>query len=1254
MNSIITKNTTTNDVSVSMSVNDLSIQTLPLFLNQCKYTKAHAFTQSQLSLLNNIPIDILEHNIHITINEAEIKHAKLITSLNTLLNTSFTLSEIYQHYIILTRTQYTVINFVNCLIIIDAVLTRFSDFDSYSYADNNNNNNNHNGSDTSLFKLNINDIMLSDVLSFFQIENTSTQNVFNDVYKNTVFTNSIIDKIVIMIVSVNMGGVFKCDDFTYDTFVNNICLYNRVYYSHATFAVFVHLCFVVYCNLYLLNIHNCNSYNYNNSGSNSNSSNNKVKTKEINNNNNKQNIRMALLNAQKLSRNNGNIYNNACDTNVKSISLFKKRKSYNGTAITMRLPKTSTSTSKNNMSSMRNSSGNNNNNNNSIKSLYLNEQCYLLDNDIISFPYTEIISALMFQSYLKLYLFAHISYKKIKCTINLTIQNPIILLKSTLNPLLLTTSHLFTSLDPLFKNLSLSKTPFITKQSLTFAFKSISFKHLSFNFIAFNTLEQIHTKLNTYDVLFQKTISLHIQEPIDIVDASSINAATASSHVHVHVHDDNYMNIEMMFLQWKILNYLIDLINKNKDIKSSKKIISFVFKFNCFKFSLNKQTKDIMLYFNYSFIKEKSLFMSFKKVQNVLMFINNLTDIISNVLTSFKNYKIALRLFPNTFRSQQLLFYINVILKYITTFIYENGNNNNNKNITLYDTTYTNMSCFIKETNDIKKRKLTLMKFKNSFKHSHCNRFKFIFNYVNHIIEIFDYVVLCDKEDSFILLRTFDDNKIFFVVKPHNNINDKHIPHTYLDNSNSYISIRVYVNNKRESYEHALNFIEMLNKDKSIQEELNVTFICDKAFLETNVLVESKQHKKISKKFYQYIDDIYMISKTSTTITTTNNGNHSQHDNSNDYYNYDIFIADNFIAVSNFHKYNVNNDIRYNTLIYEFISILSSCIDLILLILKKKDIYIPRFIYIVHTHNNKYFSFEYKMSNIFIKKLNTFTSLFNYNTKRSLPLVCLLSKKQKSQYTISNDNFYDVFMRLFLNLHKVADMQTHLNEAFFHKIHKNIFLDYYDAFIPVCFGFDSYVHFNAFFNCNNYTTLITKGEKFKQGYIIPMYTSLSETSQYNYKYVVNSSNNVSLCRDVIVFMFAFMKDTVLGKNATNWLFSFNKVSFFIDKIAKFYMRNERSHVIKSMYVLSKRIKDKHILHNIFELTYKYNHYGIFNLTESTLNEIIKEFILEKERIKTQKVRLRVFQLTDKRNKYKNDITNEINLNNNNNNNCILF
>ena len=1080
--------------------------------------------------------------------------------------------------------------------------------------------------------------------------------MFNDVYKNAVFTNSILDKIVIMIFSVNMGGLFKCDNFTYDVFINNVCLYNRVYFSHASFSLFVHLCFVVYCNLYVLN---CNSNSH---------SHNKHSVKDAGDiNNDYADNNIEFLDQTKPSRNNGNIYAKVYDNGIKNISLFKKRKSYNGTGFAMQLQNTNNSMNNSNSNSMqhsnintntsnmRNTHSDMNNNINSVRSshnrnnhsssrgkpvILNNEQCYLLDNDIISFPYTETITTLMFQSYLKLYLFAHISCKKIKCTVSLTIQNPITLLKSTMNPLLSATSHLFISVDPLFKELSLSKTPLISKQSLLSAFKSVSFKQLSFHFIAFNTLEQLHMKLSTYEALFQKATSLHIQEPLDIAETTSVGASNRGKWSHVH--DDNYMNIEMMFLQWKILNYLIDIINKSKDIRCSKKLISFAFKFNCFKFSLNKQTKDITLYFNYSFIKEKALFVSFKKVQNVLMFINNLTDIIANTITSFKSYKIALRLFPNTFRSQQLLFYIGVVLKYISNFIYDSANNGNHKNIRVYDVVNDSMSCFIKETNDAKKRKLTHLKFKNSFKQHHCNRFKFIFNHMSHIIEIFDYVVLCDKEESFILLRTFDDNKIFFVIKPNNSLLEAQVPHTHLNSSNSYISVRIYVNNKRESYEHALNFIETLKNDKSIQEELNVTLICDKAFLETNILVETK-HKKVSKKIYQHIDDIYMISKTSS---------HTQNEG-NDYFNYDIFIADNFIAVSNFHKYAVANDSRYSTLIYEFISILSSCIDLILYILKKKDIYIPRFIYIVHTLTNKYYSFEYKMSNIFIKKLSNFTSLFTFNTKKSLPLVCLLSKKQKSKYTISNDNFYDVFIRLFLNLHKVADMQTHLNEAFFHKIHKNMFLDYYDAFIPVCFSFDSFVHFNRFFACNNYTTQVSKGDKFKQGYIIPIYASLFESNEYNYNYVVNKCNSISLCSDVVVFMFGFAKHNVFGQNAAGWLLSFNKVSFFIEQIAKFYIRTERVQVMKSMRVLSKRISDKNVLRRVFELTYACNNYGMFYLTERTLNDIVKEFILEKERVKTQKVRLRVFQLTDKKNKFKSENANEINLNNNNNN-CILF
>ena len=600
MNSVITKTTSSGDNHFA----ELAVHTLPSFLHHCKYTKAHAFTQPQLSLLNNIPIDILEHNLHININEAELKHAKLITSVNTLLDTSFTLSELYQHYVILTRTQYTVVNFVNCLIIIEAVLTRFSDFDSSAPSHN---------EDTSLFKLNINDILLSDSLSFFQIETTTAHNVFNDVYKNAVFTNSILDKIVIMIFSVNMGGLFKCDNFTYDVFINNVCLYNRVYFSHASFSLFVHLCFVVYCNLYVLN---CNSNSH---------SHNKHSVKDAGDiNNDYADNNIEFLDQTKPSRNNGNIYAKVYDNGIKNISLFKKRKSYNGTGFAMQLQNTNNSMNNSNSNSMqhsnintntsnmRNTHSDMNNNINSVRSshnrnnhsssrgkpvILNNEQCYLLDNDIISFPYTETITTLMFQSYLKLYLFAHISCKKIKCTVSLTIQNPITLLKSTMNPLLSATSHLFISVDPLFKELSLSKTPLISKQSLLSAFKSVSFKQLSFHFIAFNTLEQLHMKLSTYEALFQKATSLHIQEPLDIAETTSVGASNRGKWSHVH--DDNYMNIEMMFLQWKILNYLIDIIYKSKDIRCSKKLISFAFKFNCFKFSLNKQTKDITLYFNY-------------------------------------------------------------------------------------------------------------------------------------------------------------------------------------------------------------------------------------------------------------------------------------------------------------------------------------------------------------------------------------------------------------------------------------------------------------------------------------------------------------------------------------------------------------------------------------------------------------------------------------------------------------------------------
>ena len=200
--------------------------------------------------------------------------------------------------------------------------------------------------------------------------------------------------------------------------------------------------------------------------------------------------------------------------------------------------------------------------------------------------------------------------------------------------------------------------------------------------------------------------------------------------------------------------------------------------------------------------------------------------------------------------------------------------------------------------------------------------------------------------------------------------------------------------------------------------------------------------KKYVKILYQIVDDIYLIAK-----------NIPNEDNSDikEYFNYDIYIADSFINVVNFHQYSFDKDTNYCTLVFEFLSVLSSCIELILYILKNKDIYIPRFIYMIRNVED-YYSFEYKQSNIFFKKIKFFNSLFSLNIKKSTPLFCILSKKAKTEYTQNNDNFYDVFLRLFLNLNKVVENQATLNQVFFQNIHKNIFYEYYDSFIPIAFS----------------------------------------------------------------------------------------------------------------------------------------------------------------------------------------------------------
>ena len=98
--------------------------------------------------------------------------------------------------------------------------------------------------------------------------------------------------------------------------------------------------------------------------------------------------------------------------------------------------------------------------------------------------------------------------------------------------------------------------------------------------------------------------------------------------------------------------------------------------------------------------------------------------------------------------------------------------------------------------------------------------------------------------------------------------------------------------------------------------------------------------------------------------------------------------------------------------------------------------------------------------NMFVKKVKEFDSLISLNVKECFfpfPLFCFISKKMETKYTISNDNYYDVFLRLFLNLNKVVESTNKSNEIFLQKIHKIIFYKYYNSFLLISYSFEAFI-----------------------------------------------------------------------------------------------------------------------------------------------------------------------------------------------------
>ena len=131
-----------------------------------------------------------------------------------------------------------------------------------------------------------------------------------------------------------------------------------------------------------------------------------------------------------------------------------------------------------------------------------------------------------------------------------------------------------------------------------------------------------------------------------------------------------------------------------------------------------------------------------------------------------------------------------------------------------------------------------------------------------------------------------------------------------------YVNVIMYFKNDENIFSKGLSFIEELASDKDSILEYKFSLICDRFFLESNILMEPKMKKNV-KIMYSLIDDLFMIAKNIKSDNEINEND--ENDQDNEYYNYDIYIADSFIAVANYHMYNMKEDEKYSRIIFEYL-----------------------------------------------------------------------------------------------------------------------------------------------------------------------------------------------------------------------------------------------------------------------------------------------------------------------------------------------
>ena len=1231
----------------AFDLNDISS-----FLYSIGYLNKQKFhnIQKNKNSLKNFEI-FFEENQNITVTDTSVKYGTLLTEINKFFNTKSSFEEHFQQYRAYTKSSINFTTYLNYLILLVYILKKYDDILNIN----------------SLLNIDNQKISIIELDSQDNFFNSKLDKLYNDLHDKNIYNEKEINPnliILIFILSLNDLLTINTQDNNINNLITKFSLYNKIYVSNIDLGLLLYIEFSVLLQVY-------------------------SSSKEQN----KQEGNKIFNKIEKINIGENQIRNKRKNDSMKSDNIFEKlkkpftsryfeknKKNNNKTEIGGEIIKTEYAINNTNYNRI-NYINENNNEISILNDLSHIPNLYLFDNDNIKFPNNPHIVIFIFQSYLKLISFYELSQHNISLLVNLTINSLFAFReefdanknknneikdgkKENSNEVNIKDYYslknynnydfyIFKYVDKKsLKNIRIDNISLFNNNNIiSLCFKNIYLNEFLIKIGCFDDEKLIEQIFNTYLEIIKKSNMFYIQE------------LQFLSHTIL----DN-LSISDLHLQYNIIFYILELFSKIVK-KTNPKILSF--KFNTFKININRDIRNIQLYFDFSKIKEKTIFDYIIKNQKMIILYNKYENIINN-LRDIKNYESKIRLLQSNFRSHQVNFLFSLIIKKLVDYVDDIKTSRISILESKFNNFNPNMKVYIK--NEKKKRKARLEEIRHMIQEFPLNhKIRMLNNYIAHLEQNFDLIMLSDNfTKDFRLIRKCDENQIyFFITKEKKKINllekekqieDKkfgstgNLPNLSNKNNNqstqgnnNFLNIIFYIKNDSNSFIYIINFLESLIDDEQCELQNNITIICDRFYLESYVIMEPSL-KSLVKRLFPIIDNYYVIAKKSKSKKDDEGkDNDDNNDNDNDDFNYDIYIADEFIAVQNYHQYNnkINN---YSELIYEFLTSMSGCIEFIIYTLRTKDIYLEKFYYIIRNMSDKYYFFEYKNSNIFIKQIKDFDSLIFFNEKKANPLLCLLPKIPESEYTMSIDNFYELYLRLFLNLNKVEEQKEKLSQIFLYKIHKNIFYENYESIILIAYSYNAFNVFNDFFLKNNF--LSTTKEKFKNVHFFPFDAKGNNNSYI--KILENQKNNTLVANNIYIYEYGFNSNFKFSKQNLFFL-SYKKSEYLLDKTKelinnKNFVQDREEKKLLFKILKNKKVKKesiKQVINNIILFWKRNDKINIYHLSSSDYENVLKNYQKNVYQIQTQKVDMRLQNLTE-------DAINNYNNLKNKQKNCLIY